>query len=58
MESAPGSAAVKNAKFCIVFSSQEHSYNTGELGLKVKKNHPWLSREAGESNVNIEFEIP
>jgi hypothetical protein len=28
------------------------------LGLKANKNHPWLSRESGESNVDVDFEIP
>lgn len=58
MESSPGSATVKNAKFCVVFSSQEHSYLTGEQGLKAKKDHPWLTRESGESKVDVQFDLP
>lgn len=58
MESGDGAAAVKAAKFCIVLSSQEHSFNTGELGLKVKKDHPWVARSSGDSLVEVEFEVP
>jgi hypothetical protein len=58
MESAPGSATVKNAKFCVVFSSQEHSFITDDKGLKAKKDHPWLARESGESKVDVQFDLP
>ena len=28
------------------------------MGLKVKQDHPWVAREAGDSNVDVEFEVP
>ena len=42
----------------MVLSSQEHSYNTGELGLKVRDDHPWVKREPGDSTVEVNFEVP
>jgi hypothetical protein len=58
MQSAAGSASVKHAKFCLVFSNQRYAFATEDLGAKARKNDPWVSDTFGERNVDLDFEIP
>lgn len=44
---------------CLVFTTSESAFNTGELGLRVDNTHEWISRtESKLSNVAVNIDIP
>lgn len=42
--SSHGDAKVHGASVCLVFTTSPHAFTTGELGMRVDKDHPWMHR--------------